>query len=549
MARDRALAILPPLLIVGLLLAVWQLYANLSGIGNDVLPAPSRVLSVSWDNRGDLWDNTLPTLRATLLGFALAIAVGFALAVLVDSSAALRRALMPVLVSTQTLPIVAIAPLMVIWFGFGLTPKVLLVALVTFFPITVSFAEGFASSDPEAEALLRSMGASRARIFRSVRFPSALPFFFAGLRIAITYAVVAAIFAEYAGASEGLGIYMQNAKNSFRTDLVLAAVMVSALLTLALFALTYLVERVAIPWYRLSRKSAAVSAGATRLELRGLSKSFGSLEVLRDLSLEAHAGEFVAILGPSGCGKSTVFSILTGGTTADGGEILIDGASDGVPPGHFAYMPQSDALLPWRRLLDNATLGLEVRGVPRARGPRARAAAARDVRARRVRAGLPVPALRRHAAARRPAAHGRAGVRGDAARRALRRARCAHAHRDAALAGRGLGALPLDRRADHPRRAGGRLPGRPHLRALAAPGHRGRRARRPAPPPAHARGAGACAARSRASRAAAQRTVARKPSTASLNAAGCSHRQPWPPGASTQRESGSSSCNRRESLG
>jgi len=252
MARDRALAILPPLLIVGLLLAVWQLYANLSGIGNDVLPAPSRVLSVSWDNRGD---NTLPTLRATLLGFALAIAVGFALAVLVDSSAALRRALMPVLVSTQTLPIVAIAPLMVIWFGFGLTPKVLLVALVTFFPITVSFAEGFASSDPGAEALLRSMGASRARIFRSVRFPSALPFFFAGLRIAITYAVVAAIFAEYAGASEGLGIYMQNAKNSFRTDLVLAAVMVSALLTLALFALTYLVERVAIPWYRLSRKS------------------------------------------------------------------------------------------------------------------------------------------------------------------------------------------------------------------------------------------------------------------------------------------------------
>jgi ABC-type nitrate/sulfonate/bicarbonate transport system ATPase subunit len=108
-----------------------------------------------------------------------------------------------------------------------------------------------------------------------------------------------------------------------------------------------------------------VSAGATKLELRGLSKSFGALEVLRDLSLEAHAGEFVAILGPSGCGKSTAFSILTGGTPAGGGEIVIDGR-DAVPPGHFAYMPQSDALLPWRRLLDNATLGLEVRGLPRA---------------------------------------------------------------------------------------------------------------------------------------------------------------------------------------
>jgi ABC-type nitrate/sulfonate/bicarbonate transport system permease component len=253
-ARAGAVALLPPLAIVALLLAAWQLYANLSGIGNDVLPAPSRVLSVTWENRGDLWHNTLPTLRATLLGFALSLTVGFALAVLVDSSRHLRRALMPVLVVTQTLPIVAIAPLMVLWFGFDLTPKVLIVALVTFFPITVAFAEGFAASEPETEALLRSMGASRARVFRSVRFPTSLPFFFAGLRISITYAVVAAIFAEYAGATSGLGIYMQNAKNSFRTDLVLAAVLVSALLTLALFALTYLVERIAIPWYRLSRQ-------------------------------------------------------------------------------------------------------------------------------------------------------------------------------------------------------------------------------------------------------------------------------------------------------
>jgi ABC-type nitrate/sulfonate/bicarbonate transport system ATPase subunit len=108
-----------------------------------------------------------------------------------------------------------------------------------------------------------------------------------------------------------------------------------------------------------------VSAGAPKLELRGLGKSFGRLEVLRDLSLEARAGEFVAILGPSGCGKSTAFSILTGGTPASTGDVLIDGSANGVPPGHFAYMPQSDALLPWRRVLENATLGLEVRGMAR----------------------------------------------------------------------------------------------------------------------------------------------------------------------------------------
>jgi ABC-type nitrate/sulfonate/bicarbonate transport system permease component len=252
--RGRALADLPPLAIDALLVAGWQAYANASGIGNDVLPPPTRVLSVTWENRGDLWSNTLPTLRATLAGFGLSLVVGLTLAVLVDASALLRRALMPVLVVSQTLPIFALAPLMVIWFGFGLTPKILLVALVTFFPITVAFAEGFAASEPEAVALLRSMGAGRARIFRSVRFPTALPFFFAGLRIAITYAVIAAIFAEYAGATAGLGIYMQNAKNSFRTDLVLAAVLVSALLTLSLFALTYVLERIAIPWYRLSRQ-------------------------------------------------------------------------------------------------------------------------------------------------------------------------------------------------------------------------------------------------------------------------------------------------------
>jgi ABC-type nitrate/sulfonate/bicarbonate transport system ATPase subunit len=108
-----------------------------------------------------------------------------------------------------------------------------------------------------------------------------------------------------------------------------------------------------------------VSAGAPKLELRGLGKRFGELEVLRELSLEARGGELVAILGPSGCGKSTALSILTGGTPASSGEVLVDGAVDGVPEGRFAYMPQADALLPWRRVLDNATLGLEVRGTPR----------------------------------------------------------------------------------------------------------------------------------------------------------------------------------------
>jgi ABC-type nitrate/sulfonate/bicarbonate transport system permease component len=244
----------PSLLLIVLLGVVWQLYAVRGNLGSDVLPSPARVLDQGWQHRSELWDNTLPTLRATLAGFALSLVIGFALSVLIDMSAILRRALMPVLIVTQTLPLIAIAPLVVLWFGFDLLPKVLLVAFVTFFPITVGLVEGYAATDRDSEVLLRTMGAGRWRLFRTLRVPTALPFFFAGLRIAITYAVVAAIFAEYAGAESGLGIYMQNAKNSFRTDLVLAAVGVSAVLTLLLFALTYLVERLTAPWIRVTRR-------------------------------------------------------------------------------------------------------------------------------------------------------------------------------------------------------------------------------------------------------------------------------------------------------
>jgi ABC-type nitrate/sulfonate/bicarbonate transport system permease component len=149
--------------------------------------------------------------------------------------------------------------LVVVWFGFGLMPKVILIVLVTFFPLTVALVEGYAATNATSEALFRSFGAGWWQTFRRLRLPTALPFFFAGLRIAITYAVVGAVFAEYAGSEQGLGIYMQNAKNSFRTDLVLAAVMVIATITLTLFAVTYLLERWAMPWAR-GRKAGGVTA-------------------------------------------------------------------------------------------------------------------------------------------------------------------------------------------------------------------------------------------------------------------------------------------------
>lgn len=239
---------IPAVLSVVSAFLIWELYVRLSGISPLMLPAPSRVLDQIVLNRALLWDNTVPTLKATFAGFALSLTVAFGLSLVLDFMPRVRRALFPIFVVSQTLPLVAIAPLVVLWFGFDLTPKVLLVALVTFFPMLVALVDGYAATDPEIEDLMRSMGATRGQIFRSARFPSAMPYFFAGLRISITYAVVAAIFAEYVGARAGLGIVILNAKNSFRPDLVLAAVVISSALTLVLFAVTALLQRVVLRW-------------------------------------------------------------------------------------------------------------------------------------------------------------------------------------------------------------------------------------------------------------------------------------------------------------
>ena len=151
------------------------------------------------------------------------------------------------------MPIVAIAPLIVVWFGFGLLPKVLVVVLVTFFPITIALLDGFASTSTDATDLMRSLGASAGQTFRKLRWPSGLPGLFTGLRISATYAVVAAVIGEYVGATDGLGIWMQLSQRSFRTDLVFAAIVLTAALSIGLYGLVVVAERALIPWWRASR--------------------------------------------------------------------------------------------------------------------------------------------------------------------------------------------------------------------------------------------------------------------------------------------------------
>ncbi|TCW00096.1 ABC transporter permease [Biostraticola tofi] len=237
------LRIFPTLVVFTVLLACWEAYCSLSGVSSLILPAPSGVLSALVINRAEIGSHALATLRVAGLGFGLSIGFAFVTSVALHFLPWAKRGLMPLFVASQTVPLVALAPLMILWFGFGLLPKVLLVVLVTFFPILLSLLSGYRQTPRAYSDLLVSMGAGRWRVFCSATLPSARAALLAGLRISATYSIVATIFAEYAGARLGLGIYILSAKNNFRADLVLAAVVVSAALTLTLLGGLRIIDR------------------------------------------------------------------------------------------------------------------------------------------------------------------------------------------------------------------------------------------------------------------------------------------------------------------
>ncbi len=251
-ARRTALslaAVWPSAIAVVVLLLLWQGYVVMSGIDQQLLPPPGAVWNALTTKHQAIWDNMLVTLWETVIGFGVALATGILFGIAIDLSPWLRRALYPLLVATQAVPLIALAPLLVLWFGYGMTSKVIVVTLMCFFPIVVALADGLRGADPELIKLFRSFGAGPVRIFWSVRLPGALPALFSGVRIAIAYSVIGAIIAEYVGAEAGLGLYMTLQQHSFSTAGVLATFVVTALLSFALFALVALVERLALPWY------------------------------------------------------------------------------------------------------------------------------------------------------------------------------------------------------------------------------------------------------------------------------------------------------------
>lgn len=244
----------PAIAAVAALLVLWQLACTTGLIASYMLPSPVDVVTAFISEFPALWDNSLITLQEAFIGLALGVSIGFLVAVLMDSFEVLYRAFYPLLILTQTIPSVAIAPLLVLWFGYEMLPKIILIVISTFFPVTVGLLDGFRSTDKDAIGLLRSMGASRAQIFRYIKFPAALPQLFSGLRIAAAYSVVGAVISEWLGGFGGLGVYMTRVKKAFAFDKMFAVIFLISGISLALMALVELAEKKCMPYRHLDTK-------------------------------------------------------------------------------------------------------------------------------------------------------------------------------------------------------------------------------------------------------------------------------------------------------
>jgi len=238
----------PSFLLLIVLVAIWELFCRASNISPTILPAPSAVFFALINSAPILLTHTAQTLTETLIGVAIAVALGACVALILFASPKVRAAIYPLLVLSQTIPMIALAPLLLIWFGFDLTPKVIIVVLYCFFPIAVALSDALFNVDQGAVDLVVGMRASKWQIMRYVRLPAALPAFFSGLRISMTYAIAGAIVGEYVGAYRGLGVFMQTSANSHATALVFAALFVTAFLTMALLGCVYVAERIFVPW-------------------------------------------------------------------------------------------------------------------------------------------------------------------------------------------------------------------------------------------------------------------------------------------------------------
>ncbi len=244
---------LPALVLAGLI-GAWQLATGTGPIADAfdfeplIVPSPAEIGASLWENRGLLVDNAWVTLQEIVLGFLCGLVAGLGFAVLIHISGILRLSFYPLLIASQTIPIVVLAPILVVWFGYGIAPKLAMVALICFFPITVATAAGLRAVDPEATKMMRTLDASRRQVLLRIEAPTALPFFFSGARLAAVFAPIGALFGEWVGANSGLGhmILLDNAQ--LETARMFAAACVLTTIALALFGLVALAERRLVHW-------------------------------------------------------------------------------------------------------------------------------------------------------------------------------------------------------------------------------------------------------------------------------------------------------------
>lgn len=234
------------------LLLIWETISRFEVFPPFILPSPSSILVSLVTNFTSMQYDILITLYEAAVGFIIAIILSVAIAIAMDSIIGFKKTIYPVLIISQTVPIIIIAPLFIIWFGYGYAPKIIIVTLICFFPITISLLQGLIAVDKELVDLLRSMGSNKLQIYKFVKIPSAMPSFFSGLKIAATYSIMGATIGEWVGGKNGLGVYMIRAKQAFETDRVFAAIIIIVILSILLLKIIEFAEKKNMPWLKIS---------------------------------------------------------------------------------------------------------------------------------------------------------------------------------------------------------------------------------------------------------------------------------------------------------
>ena len=239
---------LPAIVAIIMLIGLWHYLSACNVVPSYMLPKPMDVLNALIEEREILFSHALVSLQEAFYGLGIGIFIAFIMATIMDECSYLYKAIYPIMVITQTIPTIAIAPLLVLWMGFGMEPKITLVVLTTFFPIAVGLLDGYKNVDVDSINLLRSMGAGKIKIFWHVKLPNAMSYFFSGLKISASYAIVGAVISEWLGGFEGLGVYMTRVKKAYAFDRMFAVIIVIIVISLLLMKLVNVLRKLVMPW-------------------------------------------------------------------------------------------------------------------------------------------------------------------------------------------------------------------------------------------------------------------------------------------------------------